>query len=198
MKKLASTLPNMLLALTIICCIAAALLSFVYQGTLPSIEKQKEDTLQNAIVAVTPEFDNTPNTESVTVDINGDNFILYPAKKGDQLVGVAIESITHRGFSGDVKVLVGLDSESNVLNYSVLEHAETPGLGSKMEDWFRVEGTQHNVIGMSLKAPLAVSKDTGGSVDAITAATISSRAFLDALNKAQQAYEKATADNLIK
>lgn len=198
MKKLASTLPNMLLSLSLICCVAAALLAFVYRGTLPSIEKQKQETLQNAIVAVTPEFDNSPNAESITVNIEGDDLTIYPAKQSGQLVGVAIETITHSGFSGDIRILVGLDTDSNIINYSVLEHAETPGLGSRMEEWFRTEGTSHNLLGRSLKVPLAVSKDTGGDIDAITAATISSRAFLQALNKAQKAYEQATADGTLK
>lgn len=198
MKKLASTLPNMLLSLSVICCVAAALLVFVYQGTLPSIEKQKQETLQNAIVAVTPQFDNAPNEEGITVNIDGDDLVLYPAKQGEELVGVAVESISHSGFSGDIKVLVGIDTECNIINYSVLEHAETPGLGSRMEEWFRVKGTKHNVIGRSLQSSLAVSKDAGGDVDAITAATISSRAFLESLNKAHQAYKKACADGLIR
>ena len=82
-----------------------------------------------------------------------------------------------------------------MFNYSVLQHAETPGLGSKMQDWFRLEGTDRNVLGSDLsQGPLRVKKD-GGTVDAITAATISSRAFLDAVNRAYSAFSgTGTAD----
>ena len=79
--------------------------------------------------------------------------------------------------------MVGFNPEGSVANYSVLEHKETPGLGSKMDVWFTSNG-KGNITG---KTPgtqgLKVSKD-GGDVDAITAATISSRAFLDAVNRA--------------
>ncbi|MBQ1652935.1 MAG: FMN-binding protein, partial [Bacteroidales bacterium] len=78
------------------------------------------------------------------------------------------------------------DTDGKIFGYTVLEHKETAGLGSKMGDWFQ-EGGKGNVIGKDLSTPAKVSKD-GGDVDAITAATISSRAFCDALNKAYAVY----------
>ena len=85
------------------------------------------------------------------------------------------------------QVLVGFDAEGNVLNYSLLSHAETPGLGSKADVWFK-DGGKGDITGMNPgQAPLAVSKD-GGQVDAITASTITSRAFLNAVNAAYAAF----------
>ena len=81
--------------------------------------------------------------------------------------------------------MVGIDVNGNLVNYSILSHSETPGLGSKMDKWF-IEKSPITGISVS-SAPLSVSKD-GGSVDAITAATISSRAFLSAINKAIATY----------
>ena len=92
------------------------------------------------------------------------------------------------GFGGELRVLVGFDAEGNIIDYSLLSHVETPGLGSKAADWFK-EGNKGSIKGMNPgKAPLSVSKD-GGQVDAITASTITSRAFLNAVNAAYQAYK---------
>ena len=120
---------------------------------------------------------------------DGDSLRIYPAKKGDELVGVAVESSTKKGFGGEIKVVVGFDPDGKLINYSVQKHSETPGLGSKMQDWFRTDKNKQSVIGRTLTEDgLKVSKD-GGDVDAITAATISSRAFLDAINRAYSAYK---------
>lgn len=191
MKKLASTLPNMLLSLTLIAAVAAALLAFVYQTTEPVIASSKVATLKAGIDKVVPEYDNVPFEEELLVD----DYKIYPARKGGELVGYAVESFTNNGFSGFVKVLVGIDKEGNIIDYTVLQQAETPGLGSKMEEWFR--GEKGSVLGMNLTAPLQVTKD-GGKVNAISAATISSRAFLETLNGAYTVVQKAIADGQLK
>ena len=88
-------------------------------------------------------------------------------------------------------MMAGIDKSGNFSGYSVLEHEETPGLGSKMSIWFNnPDKPNQNVIGKSPKTTkFTVSKD-GGDIDAITASTISSRAFLDALTRAYSSYEK--------
>ena len=98
------------------------------------------------------------------------------------------------GFGGELKVLVGFDAEGKIIDYSLLAHAETPGLGSKAADWFK-KGNKGNIVGLNPgETPLTVSKD-GGQVDAITASTITSRAFLNAVNAAYAAYAgQNTAD----
>ena len=98
---------------------------------------------------------------------------------------VYVNPTDYSGFSGYVEIMVGFDKEGNISGYQVLKHAETPGLGSKMGEWFSNESkAKQNVIGRSLKeGQLKVSKD-GGQVDAITAATITSRAFLESINRA--------------
>ena len=121
------------------------------------------------------------------VDINNQRvFRAFDAE--NNLLGYAIES-DELGFGGLIKMMVGIDTEGNLVNYSILSHSETPGLGSKMDKWF-IEKSP--ITGISISAaPLTVSKD-GGSVDAITAATISSRAFLSAVNKAIATYNVCT------
>lgn len=180
----------MLLSLTLICVCAGAILAGVNMYTTGPIAASKAAALQNAIKEVVPGFDNSPTEQSYKgVTAEGDSLVIYPATKDGKFIGVAVESNTKKGFSGEVRVIVGFDTEGKLLNYSVLQHAETPGLGSKMQEWFRTDKNKQSILGRSLSAGnLAVSKD-GGDVDAITAATISSRAFLDAINRAYSAYK---------
>ena len=189
MAKLKSTLPNMLLSLTGICLIAGAILAGVNAFTAGPIAVAKAAALEEAIKAVAPEFDNKPTEEAyMAVTADGDSLKIYPAKKGDETVGGAVESNTLKGFGGEIKVIVGFDMKGTILNYSVLEHAETPGLGAKMQEWFRMDKGQQSILGRAVPADgLKVAKD-GGDVDAITAATISSRAFLNAVNRAYSAF----------
>jgi len=94
--------------------------------------------------------------------------------------------------AGALKLLVGFDPEGKILGYTLLEHAETPGLGAKADKWFQ-KGEKGDIIGKDPKEPLTVSKD-GGQVDAITASTITSRAFLLAVNNAYNAYKATPVD----
>jgi electron transport complex protein RnfG len=106
--------------------------------------------------------------------------------KSNQPIGAAVESTTG-GFGGDLKVLVGFDKQDKISGYTILQTSETPGLGIKASSWFQ-KGQKGDIIGKSPAQPLSVSKD-GGEVNAITASTITSRAFLKAVNQAYQAYK---------
>ena len=157
--------------------------------TTGPIAATKAAALEAAIKAVTPDFDNKPTEQAyMAVTADGDSLKIYPATKDGKFVGAAVESNTKKGFSGEIKVIVGFDAEGKLLNYSVLQHAETPGLGAKMQEWFRADKNKQSVLGRNLAdGELKVSKD-GGDVDAITAATITSRAFLNAVNRAYSAF----------
>lgn len=182
----------MFLSLTGICLVAGAILAGVNQFTTGPIAASKAAALEQAIKAVTPEFDNKPTEEAyMAVTADGDSLKIYPARKDGKFIGAAVESNTKKGFSGEIKVIVGFDVEGKLLNYSVLQHAETPGLGAKMQEWFHTDKNKQSVLGRDLaNGELKVSKD-GGDVDAITAATITSRAFLNAINRAYSAYAGA-------
>lgn len=185
MKKLKSTLPNMVIVLTATTMLAGFLLGYVYQSTAGAREKAANDKLTGAISEVVPGFDNDPAAEKSQVNVGGQEFTIYPARKNGRLTGCAVESGSSNGFSGNITIVAGFDTEGNILGYEVTQHAETPGLGAKMNEWFR-DGSR-SVIGRNPAATaLKVSKD-GGDVDGITAATISSRAFLEALNSAAAA-----------
>ena len=193
MEKLKSTLPNMLLSLTITCVVAGAILASVNDMTAGAIAASKAAALETAIKEVVPEFNNKPVEEAhMSAASTGDSLRIYPAKMDGELVGAAVESFSNSGFSGEIRVIVGFNTEGKITNYSVLQHSETPGLGSKMQEWFRTDRNKQSIIGRSVGDGLKVSKD-GGDVDAITAATISSRAFLDAVNRAYSAFAQVDA-----
>ncbi|MDR1368563.1 MAG: RnfABCDGE type electron transport complex subunit G [Dysgonamonadaceae bacterium] len=195
MAKLKSSLINMFLSLFIICLVAGTILAMVNEYTKGPIEDSKKIKLENAIREVVPEFDNSPAEEAFWTKINdADSLKIYPAKKEGKDIGAAIESNSMNGFGGEVKIIAGFNVEGKLLNYVVLQHAETPGLGDKMGFWFKQDKNRQNIIGSDMKeGVLKVSKD-GGTVDAITAATISSRAFLDAINRAYAAYSGNISD----
>ncbi len=180
MKKLESTFMNMFLVLTIISLVAGAGLAAMYNVTKEPIEKANQAKQQAAIAAVLPE--GAQPGEMVIVNDNA----VYPATDAEgNFAGAAIE-INVNGFGGNIKMMVGIDAQGQIVDYSILELAETPGLGSKMVDWFR---TKSDIRGANVAdGEMKVSKD-GGNYDAITAATISSRAFLKGVNAAMETYK---------
>lgn len=182
MKKLESTFLNMFLVLTLISVIAGAGLAAVYNVTKEPIEQANLAKQQAAIKAVLPE--GAEVGEEVMV---GENKV-FPATLNGTFGGMAIEVNTN-GFGGNVKMMIGFDANGALVDYSVLEMAETPGLGSKMVDWFR---TKSDIRGALVSdGEVKVSKD-GGKYDAITAATISSRAFMVGINTAMATYTEAS------
>ena len=195
MKKLESSLLNMVLVLTLVAVIMGGVLAYVNHLTEGPITEQKEKALANGIKTVMVCNDLVvANTNEVKQDIDGKEhtFIIYQVKDAQgQDLGAAVQSNT-MGFGGDLKVLVGFDPDGKILGYTLLEHAETPGLGAKADLWFQ-KGQKGDIIGKDPKEPLTVSKD-GGQVDAITASTITSRAFLKAVNQAYNAYKATPAD----
>lgn len=187
-KKLESNFTNMVVVLFSVTLIASAAVGYVQTLTAGPIEAAKEAKQVNAIRQVIPgEFDNDPNADVWKVQTpDGGELEFYPAKKNGELVGTAVKTYTNNGFGGKIWLMVGFNPDGTISNYSVLEHKETPGLGSKMDTWFVKDG-KGDIIGKNPGGNgLKVSKD-GGNVDAITAATISSRAFLDAVNRASAA-----------
>ena len=193
MGKLQSSLLNMVLSLGAITIIAAMLLGGVYALTKDTIADAERKAQVQAISEVAPTFDNNPLDEQFVYVANAGtkdslNIIVYPAKVNGALVGAAVKSVTKNGFSGEIEVMCGFELDGTIRDYKVLKHAETAGLGSKMQEWFRTPNGSQRIIGLNPgKDNVRVKKD-GGQVDAITAATISSRAFLDTLVDAYNAF----------
>ena len=186
MKKLESSLKNMVIVLLGVTVICVALLAYMNELTKKPIAQAQDNILKEAIIKVVPAFDNNPVEEQKTFEVDGQQIKIFTAKKGGEFVGSAVEAKSP-GYGGDVKILVGFDPEGKIYGYSVLAHSETPGLGSKATTWFQKDG-KSSVIGLNPNdASFKVSKD-GGKIDAITASTITSRAFLRAISMAYSAY----------
>ena len=194
MKKLESSLMNMVLVLTGVTVIAGALLGYVNELTKGPIAEANAKALSDAIKLVVPGFTNNPAESPEIVELNGVSYKVYKATKDGEFIGAAVESSAN-GFGGALTVLVGFDKEGNIIDYSLLSHAETPGLGSKAADWFK-KGQKGDITGKNPgKGALVVNKD-GGDVDAITASTITTRAFLNAVNNAYAAYSGQNVDGM--
>lgn len=190
MAKRESTFTNMLVTLLVVTGVAAAALGYVYDFTKEPIEVAKLKAQTEAITQVLPVFDQLGESYKVQTESGGDSLELFPAYNDGELVGTAVKTYTRTGFSGYISIMAGIDKDGNFSGYSVLEHAETPGLGSKMDPWFKTDKGKQNVIGKNPETTdFHVTKD-GGEIDAITASTITSRAFLDAMKRAYEAYKK--------
>ena len=182
-----SSLKNMVLVLFTITLLSSAAVGGVYMLTEEPIAQAKVAAVNNALKQVLPEYEATTSQD---IEVNALPVKVHTATVADKAVGYAVESTSKNGFGGAVRLMVGFDAEGTILNINVLEQKETPGLGTKMTD----EG---NALLASLKGKdaaqvnLTVKKD-GGDIDALTAATISSRAYAEAVAIAYEAYKVAS------
>ena len=186
----------MVLVLVGVALITGGILAYVNHITEAPIKLQAEKTLADGIKAVMGGVQlSVAENDTIKQTIKGKEAVFVIHKTVDsnkQDLGVAVESTTG-GFGGDLKVLVGFDKDGNILGYTILQHAETPGLGAKADKWFQKDG-KGSIIGKNPnKDNLTVEKD-GGDIDAITASTITSRAFLLAVTQAYNAYKSGHVD----
>lgn len=193
MKKISSSLQNLILVLVGCALITGVLLAWVNHITEGPIAEKAEKTLADGIQEVmgTTGLTVTANdTLKLSMDGKEATFVVHQtADRNGRPLGAAVESTT-LGFGGDLRVLVGFNPQGTILGYTILQTSETPGLGAKAQTWFQ-KGGKGDIIGMRPnEALLFVSKD-GGQVDAITASTITSRAFLKAVNQAYAAYSQS-------
>ena len=187
----------MVLVLVGVAVVIGAVLAWVNNITEKPIAEKAQQTLAAGIKEVMNSTDiKVEDPQTVKMEIQGKEsiFTIHNVYTTDgAYLGSAVESTT-MGFGGDLKVLVGFNAEGTILGYTILQASETPGLGAKADKWFQKDG-KGSIIGKSLaNGDLKVSKD-GGDVDAITASTITSRAFLKAVNQAYSAYQDNHAAN---
>lgn len=166
----------LVITLSIIAMVSGAVLAYVYQATTPAIAQQKELALKQAILEVVPganSFIELSTTETAAASTgqpsaaNGARVFEASKASGDR-AGLAVLA-EGPGFQGMIKLMIGVDPNSGTITgLKVLEQLETPGLGARIaEEWF-----QDQFRGKSIDDQFLVKQD----VDAITGATISSRA----------------------
>lgn len=189
MKKLKSTLPNMVAVLTCVALITGGLLAWVHHITeAPKLAEQQRSLAADIsnVMGANDVRETDVKTVKKTFDGKELEFVVHDVATADgKPLGKAVESTT-MGFGGDLTVLVGLDGDGRVLGYAIRQTSETPGLGIKAAEWFQ-KGAKGDIIGKDpTDKSFRVSKD-GGDIDAITASTITSRAFIKAVSQAAQA-----------
>ncbi len=190
MSKKKDTFMNMVVSLFVITIISGFSLGYVNELTVGPIEKGKIERKVTALKQVLPEFDNNPveEVQLVASEFSKDSVEVYPAFKNNAFVGAAVIGSSEKGFSGLIKIMIGFTPDGTIKNIAVLEQKETPGLGTKMKDEkFLAQFREQNPSTFNLK----VTKD-GGEVDALTGATITSRAFGEAV---QMAYNEFVKNN---
>ena len=185
-----STLLNMTAVLFAVTLVASAGVGAVHLITEEPIARARAAAEVEALERVLPPFEHTVSQELVIGDLP---VTVYTATDGEgRIAGYAVKSETRRGFGGVIRMMTGFGPDGRVLNVNVLEQTETPGLGTAMAEEDNVllrcvQGRRPAEMQL-VDGAVAVRKD-GGDVDALTAATISSRAWCDALNRAWRAYE---------
>lgn len=184
-NKLESSLKNMVLSLLLISMVMSGALGFVYVITKKPIEETQKKAEVEAVKNVLPEFDNDPTKDVKSID----GLMYYIATKSGESVGCAVKTYTNKGFAGHFEIMVGFKPDGTIYKTTVLDQKETPGLGNKMKTKWKDQFNEKNPISYKL----SVKKD-GGDVDAITASTITSRAFCDAVTRAYDGFMKNIAN----
>lgn len=176
----------MLLCIT---AISSAAVGMVYRVTKEPIAVAKTQKKSEALAQVLPSFDNDPAAEVQTFQAENGEVYIYTGRKGGEVVGYAVESFTS-GFGGVIRMMIGFEPDGRIRNIQILEQTETPGLGAKIAD-------AENPVAASFLGrnpadlKMSVKKD-GGDIDAITASTISSRAYVRGVSLAYDAYLQAS------
>jgi electron transport complex protein RnfG len=172
--------------LTVLAAVSAGVLAYVDQKTQEPIANALKAEEMAAVESVLPPFDNEADKDTLTL---GDEFCSYKFYRGrmeGEIVGAAFTVVAPNGYSGDIKVMVGVDTAGAVQGIVILDHRETPGLGAKIE----TAEFRDQYKGKSLENPEVwdVLKD-GGTFKQITGATISSRAVTHCVARALEFFE---------
>jgi electron transport complex protein RnfG len=191
-KKKESTLINMLIALFVITAVSGGVLGLVYgmtKDTIAAVDQKKNEAAIQEVLPLNGEItykEDTLRFNYEGVDLTFPCNLAYNAN--GQFQGAAVKT-SEGGFGGKIDMMVGFLADGTIKGTSVLSHAETPGLGANMTGKFKDQFVDKNPNTYQL-----IVKKDGGDVDAITAATITSRAFSKAVDKAYKAFEANKAN----
>lgn len=190
-QKKEASLIKLVVVLTAIALVAGLALTGVYALTKGPIELSQKEKKDKALHDVLPGF--SGNIADTVISIDGEDVTVHKAINADgSLFGVGVETFTKKAFSGRFDLMVGFDDDGVILNTEVIKAGETPGLGDKINKSKSDFAKQFNGQDPA-EYKLQVSKD-GGDVDAITAATISSRAYCDAVQRAYNVFKIVKED----
>lgn len=179
--------------LVIIAVVSAFVLGYVHQVTLEPIQQAKDNQELAAIAEVVNDFDNNPFAEKMVITTKNKKhkLIMYPARKDGSLNSVAIKTYTNTGFGGRVELMAGFNVDGSIKSFKIISSHETPGLGSKVDE----PKFKEQFSGFHPQKQILKVRQDGGDVDAVTAATISSRAVLKAIERAFDAFANFNSGN---
>jgi electron transport complex protein RnfG len=181
---------KLIFALTVISAAAGIVLSFTNKVTTAPIAAAAQKETVEALAAVLPEFDNDPNQCTATIVESNLTWTFHVARKGGACTGVAFETSSQKGYGGEIRIMVGVTAANEIKRIKILSQKETPGLGTKITaDPFISQFNAKRIEG----AVWAVKKDQG-DFDAVTGATISSRAVLEAVKAGLDVYGRHAAE----
>ncbi len=184
MKPIKSTLFNMIAVLMIIAICSAAAIGYVYKITKAPIDEAKNNNVLSAIKDLVDVFDNNPFEEKTA--ISGSRVELYPAREDGAIKSVAIKAFNNEGFGGRIELIIGILMDGTITGYKIIEQSETPGLGTKVNE----PKFSKQFVGKNAYTNNFDLKKDGGEIDAVTGATISSKAVVNAVKSAVAAYNK--------
>jgi len=179
---------RMALALAAVAAVATVLLGITDLLTRQPIVEARQHAMHEALMEVLPQHANDALADVVTVDGMGENVDIYPARDAaGSLIGFAWETVAPDGYSGTIRILMGVKPDGSIYAIRVTDHRETPGLGDgivKNEAWLDAFG------GTTLaNTHWAVKKD-GGDFDQFTGATITPRAVVKAVKLGLEFFKK--------
>lgn len=170
---------KLVLVLTVICLVCSSVLAYVFGVTKTPIARALEQKTVRAAASVMPVGCATPKKCSL------DGMSYFLAEKDGKPAAIAVDGVSSNGYGGEIVLMVGLGMDGKLVDFEVIKAAETPGLGMKLSD----DEFRGPLRGRSLSGEWKVKKD-GGEIDAITAATITSRAVMECITDATQKYRK--------
>jgi electron transport complex protein RnfG len=175
---------KLILTLTVICAVAGVLLAMTYAVTLKPVREARTAERLAALSTVLPEYDNNPDTAVCDVEQDGIPWRFHVARNHGVYAGTAFETRSVKGYGGDIVLMVGVDADGKVHGIEILEQKETPGLGAKIKD----DAFKQGFAGRPVKRTAWRVRKDQGDIDQITAATISSRAVVEAVGSGLAVY----------
>jgi len=175
---------QLILSLTLISAVCAAVLAIVNNATKERIANLATLKANNAARAVLPASVKAIEPVKDPADASLTAFIGYADDAKTQIAGYAVPGLTAKGYGGNIRLMVGLNPDRTVISYQVLAAAETPGLGSNLSTPAFIARFKDQPA-----ASVKVTKD-GGKIEALTSATITSRAVCDAVADAAQRIDR--------
>lgn len=178
---------KMVIVLTILSCFSGGLLAYIRNGTQERIENQVLEFVKGpAIRSIFEGAANDPIKDRFTIKSGDEETTFFVGVFDGEPRGVAFET-SGKGYGGDVGLMVGIDvKDSKLIGVGVTTHAETPGMGAKAKS---DPSFVAQFKGLALEQPYKVTTD-GGSINAISGATITSRAVSSAATDADKIYQK--------